>query len=325
MIAVAKLAPALAAGCCVILKPAELTSLTALRIGELIQEAGFPDGVVNIVTGRGPVAGQAIVDHPGIEKISFTGSAVVGRSIVASAARTMKRVTLELGGKSAVVVMADADLGKAIPAIARGVFGNAGQVCNAGSRVYVHADVYDDVLKGVAAFADGIVVGNGLSPETQMGPLVSDIQLERVCDYIQSGRDQGASLVTGGRTPELGGHFLSPTVLAVTRQDMRVVQEEIFGPVVCVQRFDDASSLSEIAGLTNATDYGLGAMLWTRDLATAHLLAKRMKAGTVRINGGGLDPALPFGGFKHSGWGRESGRLGAEAFTEIKSVMIDLQ
>lgn len=324
MMAVSKLAPALAAGCCVILKPAELTSLTALRIGELVAEAGFPDGVVNIVTGLGSVAGQAIVDHRGIEKISFTGSGTVGRGIIASAARTMKRVTLELGGKSAVMIMPDADLDKAIPGAARGVFGNAGQICNAGSRVYVHTAVYDRVLEGVVAFADKIVLGDGLQPGTQMGPLVSGAQLERVCGYIEAGRGDGAAVMTGGTMPDLGGYFVAPTVLAQTRQEMRVVQEEIFGPVVCIQRFDDDAGLEGIARLANGTEYGLGAMLWTRDLSAAHRLAAAMKAGTVRINGGGLDPALSFGGFRHSGWGRESGRDGIEAFTETKSVMIAL-
>ena len=324
MMAVAKLAPALAAGCCVILKPAELTSLTALRIGELALEAGFPAGVVNILTGYGSVVGQAIVDHPQIEKISFTGSGAIGRQIVASAARTMKRLTLELGGKSAAIIMPDADLEKAIPVAARGVFGNAGQICNAGSRIYVHRDVYDAVLDGVARFADELVVGNGLRPDTQMGPLVSEAQLERVCSYVKSGRDQGASVIAGGAPRDLGGYFMSPTVLAETRQDMRVVQEEIFGPVVCVQRFEDASALDEAAGLANATEYGLGAMLWTRDLSTAHRLARQLRAGTVRINGGGLDPALPFGGMKQSGWGRESGREGVEAYTETKSVIAAL-
>jgi phenylacetaldehyde dehydrogenase len=324
MLAVSKLAPALAAGCCVILKPAELTSLTALRLGTLIQEAGFPAGVVNILTGTGSVVGQAIVEHPGIEKISFTGSGPVGRGIITSAARTMKRVTLELGGKSAMIIMRDADLAKAIPAAARGIFGNAGQICNANSRIYVHASAYDQVLEGVTAFAENLVLGHGMSPATQMGPLVSSAQLERVCGYVECGRLEGATVMTGGTTPNLGGHFIRPTVLAQTRQEMKVVQEEIFGPVVCVQRIDDATGIEDIARLANGTDYGLGAMLWTQSLSQAHRLAKVLKAGTVRINGGGLDPALPFGGFRHSGWGREAGLEGVEAYTESKSVMIGL-
>ncbi|MBR0800424.1 aldehyde dehydrogenase family protein [Bradyrhizobium jicamae] len=324
MMAIGKLAPALAAGCCVILKPAELTSLTALRIGELACEAGFPDGVINVVTGLGSVAGQAIVDHPTIEKISFTGSGAIGRSIMVAGARHMKRVTLELGGKSPVVIMRDAELDEAIGSAARGIFANAGQTCIAGSRVYVHADVYDRVLDGIVSFAKGLVLGDGMQPETQMGPLVSDAQLARVRDYIEAGRQEGAAVVTGGNALEMGGHFCAPTVLAQTRQDMRVVREEIFGPVLCVQRFDDTMSLDGIAQLANDTDYGLGAMLWTRDLSTAHKLAATVKAGTVRINGGGLDPALPFGGFGHSGVGRESGREGIEAFTEKKSIIIAL-
>jgi phenylacetaldehyde dehydrogenase len=324
MMAVSKLAPALAAGCCVILKPAELTSLTALRLGTLLQEAGFPDGAVNVLTGAGSVAGQAIVDHAGIEKISFTGSGTVGRGIIASAARTMKRVTLELGGKSAMIIMPDAELAKAIPAAARGIFGNAGQICNANSRLYVHASVYDQVLEGVTAHAESVVLGDGMAATTQMGPLVSAAQLDRVCSYVESGRADGAAVMTGGTTPNLGGHFITPTVLAQTRQEMKVVREEIFGPVVCVQRIDDTTGIDDIARLANATDYGLGAMLWTQSLGQAHRLAKLLKAGTVRINGGGLDPALPFGGFKQSGWGRESGREGVEAYTESKSVMIGL-
>lgn len=324
MMAIAKLAPALAAGCCAILKPAELTSLTALRIGRLTQDVGFPPGVINILTGIGRGVGQAIVDHPGIEKISFTGSGAVGQQIISSAARTMKKVTLELGGKSAVLIMQDADLDKAIPSAARGIFGNAGQICNAGSRIYAHRSVYDRVLQGVADFAEKLVVGNGLSPSTQMGPLVSQAQLDRVCEYVALGRRDGASVVIGGNAGDETGYFMRPTVVAQTRQNMRIVQEEIFGPVVCVQRFDDDGALDDLAMLANATEYGLGAVIWTRDLSSAHRLANRIRAGTIRINGGGLDPALPFGGMKKSGWGRESGREGVDAFTETKSVIVAL-
>ena len=324
MMAVAKIAPALAAGCCAILKPAEHTPLTAIRIGEIALEAGIPPGVLNILPGLGTEVGEAIVSHSAIEKISFTGSGCVGQRILATASHSLKRVTVELGGKSANIIMPDADLTKAIPGSAKAIFGNAGQICNAGSRLYVHSSVYDKTVEGIAEFAHSLVVGNGLSPDTQMGPLISRPQLERVCAYIDSGLKDGASLITGGKTLDIGGHFIEPTIIANTRQSMSVVQEEIFGPVLAVQRFDDADDLAGIAELANGTHYGLGAMLWTNDLSKAHKLAARFKAGTVRINGGGLDPALPFGGFKHSGIGRESGREGVEAYTEEKSVMIAL-
>ena len=324
MMAASKLAPALAAGCTVVLKPAEQTPLTALRLGQLVIEAGIPPGVVNILTGNGSTLGQAIVDHPGISKISFTGSTLVGRKIVQTASQDFKRVTLELGGKSAVLIFPDADLSKAVPAAARAIFANSGQVCNAGSRLYVHADVYDQVLEGLVANAASLRVGPGMDADTQMGPVISETQLDRVMGYIDEGRRNGASIASGGVRLGERGYFIAPTVVVGTRPEMSIRREEIFGPVVCVMPFDGDEQLAAVAAEVNATSYGLGAHVWTRDLSRAHLLARRLHVGTVRVNGGGLDPALPFGGFKESGWGRENGRQGVEAFTELKSVMIGL-
>jgi phenylacetaldehyde dehydrogenase len=321
---VAKIAPALAAGCTVVLKPAELTPLTAIRLGQLIAEVGFPPGVVNIVTGFGDTAGKALVAHPDVDKISFTGSTVVGKSILAAAAGNLKRVALELGGKSPVIVFPDADLDRATDAAAMGIFGNAGQVCVAGSRLFVHKSVFDRVVGGVAERAKKLKVGPGLHPDTQMGPLVSQKQLDRVSDYIQSGSHAGAEVVVGGKRIEGAGYFIQPTVLTQTNRDMRVVREEIFGPVVCAMPVDD-EDLDRIARMANDTEYGLSSTIWTRDISVAHKLARKIKAGTVRINGGsGLDYALPFGGYKQSGWGRENAREGVEAYTEVKSVTVAL-
>lgn len=323
--AVAKISPALAAGCTVVLKPAELTPLTAIRLAQLIQQVGFPPGVVNVVTGFGDPAGKALVDHPDVDKISFTGSTVVGKSIVAGAAGNLKRVALELGGKSPVVIFPDADLERAIPGAADGIFRNSGQVCVAGSRLYVHKKVFDKVVEGVVERAKKLKVGPGIEPETQMGPLISQKQFDRVSGYIDSGTSQGAEVVVGGKRVEgRAGFFMQPTVLAETNRDMRVVREEIFGPVVCAMPIDD-DDIDRIARVANDTDYGLSAYIWTRDISVAHKMAKKMKAGLVRINGGaGLDYALPFGGYKQSGWGRENGREGIEAYTEVKSVSVAL-
>ena len=324
--AVSKIAPALAVGCTVVLKPAELTPLTAIRLGQLIQQVGFPPGVVNIVTGFGDPAGKALVEHPDVDKISFTGSTAVGKSIVAGAAGNLKRVALELGGKSPVIVFPDADLDRAIEGAANGIFRNAGQVCVAGSRLYVHKKVFDRVVAGVVERARKLKVGSGMEPGTEMGPLVSQKQLDRVSGYVESGREQGAEVVVGGKRMEGqgGGYFMQPTVLTQTNRDMRVVREEIFGPVVCAMPIDD-DDLDRIARVANETDYGLSSNIWTRDISVAHKLAKKIKAGMVRINGGqGLDYALPFGGYKQSGWGRENGREGVEAYTEVKSVSVAL-
>lgn len=328
VMAVAKIAPAIAAGCTVVLKPAEQTPLTAVILAELIAEAGFPAGVVNIVTGYGETAGAALVDHPMIDKVSFTGSTSVGKAIVRAATGNLKRVTLELGGKSPVVIFGDADLDKAIPAAAMGIFGNAGQVCAAGSRLFVHASVYDRVVEGIVARAGTLRVGAGTAAGTEMGPLVSQEQLDRVLGYIESGAREGASVSAGGKRLTGDGHangfFVEPTVLTETAAGMKVVDEEIFGPVLCAMRFGD-DDLETVAAAANASQYGLSSAIWTRDMSTGLRMAKRIKAGTVRINGGGgVDPALPLGGFKQSGWGRENGRAGVEAYTELKAVTIAL-
>ncbi|HEY5667120.1 MAG TPA: aldehyde dehydrogenase family protein [Gammaproteobacteria bacterium] len=313
-----KLAPALAAGCTTVLKPAEQTPLTALRLGELIAEAGFPPGVVNILTGYGETTGAALVRHPGVDKVAFTGSTEVGKLINREATDTLKRVSLELGGKSPVIVLPDFDVQGAVGGAANAIFFNAGQVCAAGSRLYVHSKIYDQVVEGVAQAADKIRLGPGLDPETEMGPLVSKEQQDRVLSYIESGQKDGASVVAGGDAPSHEGYFVRPTVLATTRNDIRVVQEEIFGPVLVAQRFDD---LAEIAKIANSTNYGLSASIWSNDLTAINRLVPRIKAGTVWVNCHGyVDPNMPFGGYKQSGIGREGGRAAIEMYTELKSV-----
>jgi phenylacetaldehyde dehydrogenase len=309
----------LAAGCTVVLKPAEQTPLSALRLGELIEEAGFPQGVVNIVTGLGETAGAALAAHKDVDKIAFTGSTEVGRLIVAAAGKSnLKKVTLELGGKSPNIIFADADLSAAIPGAASAVFFNHGQCCCAGSRLYVHKSIYDEVVEGVAHEARQIRLGSGFDPATQMGPLVSQEQLDRVCGYIDAGVREGASLVTGGKRPSEQGYFVEPTVFANTQPSMKIVQEEIFGPVVAAMPFDDPD---EVLMQANDTTYGLAAAVWTRDISKAHRLARRLKAGTVWINCYNVfDAALPFGGYKESGWGREMGRAAVELYTESKAV-----
>jgi phenylacetaldehyde dehydrogenase len=320
--AVSKIAPALAAGCTVILKPAEQTPLTALKLGELVNKVGLPPGVVNILTGFGDT-GAALVRHAGVDKVSFTGSTAVGKEIVKAATGNLKRVTLELGGKSPVIVFPDADLDKTIDGVSRFIFSNAGQVCAAGSRLYAHQKVYDRVLEGIAAKAKTLKVGAGIDATTEMGPLVSKEQLARVKSYIDSGQSEGATRLGGdGALPEKG-YFVSPSILADTTPEMRVRREEIFGPVLCAAHFDD-DTLDEIAAEANNSEYGLAAYVWTQNLSTAHKIARRLKAGTVRINGGAMDNALPFGGYKQSGWGRENAQEGLDAFLEVKSVQINL-
>jgi phenylacetaldehyde dehydrogenase len=320
MMAAWKIAPALAAGCTIVLKPAEQTPLSALRLGELIQEAGIPDGVVNIVTGFGETAGAAIAEHADIDKVAFTGSTEVGKLIVKAAAGNLKRVSLELGGKSPAIVFPDADLELAISGTASAIFYNQGQCCTAGSRLFAHKSIYDRIVDGVVAEAGKLKMGHGLDPSVHLGPLVSKEQHQRVTGFIASGRGDGAEIVTGGKTVGSHGYFVEPTVLVKTNRDMRVVREEIFGPVVCVQSFDD-DDLDSIARFANDTEYGLQASVWTRNLSLAHRMARKIKAGTICINTHNYgDPAWPFGGYKQSGWGREMGKEVMEHYTETKSV-----
>jgi phenylacetaldehyde dehydrogenase len=313
-----KLGPALATGCTVVLKPAEQTPLSALRLGELIMEAGFPEGVVNIVPGYGETAGATLAAHPKVDKIAFTGSTEVGKLIVHAAAGNLKKVSLELGGKSPNVVYKDADLDAAIPGAASAIFFNHGQCCCAGSRLYVEKPVFDRVVEGVADQAKKINVGSGLDPQTQMGPLVSQEQLSRVCGYLESGFSEGAKAVVGGHRKGDKGYFVEPTVLVNTREDMKVVQEEIFGPVVTAMPFDDPE---EILPRANDSEYGLAAAVWTRDIGKAHRTAELLRAGTVWINCYNIfDAALPFGGYKQSGWGREMGHDALHLYTQTKAV-----
>jgi phenylacetaldehyde dehydrogenase len=315
-----KIGPALAAGCTVVLKPAEETPLTALRLGELILEAGIPAGVVNIVTGLGETAGAALASHSGIDKIAFTGSTAVGKLVQRAAIDNMTRVSLELGGKSPVIVLDDADPAMAAAGAAQAIFFNQGQVCTAGSRLYVQKKLFDRVIADVAAIASKMKLGPGLEPSSELGPLVSEAQLDRVCGYIDSGVSQGARVATGGRRTEGGGYFVQPTVMVDVRQDMRVVQEEIFGPVVVALPYED---VDDAVRLANDTPYGLGASIWSNDLARVHRLIPRIKAGTVWVNCHSmLDASLPFGGCKQSGIGREMGRAALDLFTETKSVLM---
>ncbi|HVY15845.1 MAG TPA: aldehyde dehydrogenase family protein [Rhodopila sp.] len=315
-----KLAPALAAGCTIVLKAAEQTPLSALRLAELIQQSDIPPGVVNILTGFGETAGAAIAAHPDVDKVAFTGSTEVGKLIVHAAAGNLKKVSLELGGKSPAIILPDADLDLAIAGAANAIFFNHGQCCCAGSRLYAHKSVYDKVVSGVADIAGKIKVGPGLDPVTEMGPLVSDEQFARVTGYIDDGRRSGARIAAGGDRVGNLGYFVAPTVLENTTPDMKVIREEIFGPVVCAQPFDD-DDLEALARRANDTIYGLAASVWTSNAGMAHKLANRIRSGTVWINCHNVfDASLPFGGYKQSGWGREMGAEVFHNYTEVKAV-----
>ena len=322
IMATQKIGPALAAGCTVVLKPAEQTSVTALRLADLVAEAGFPGGVVNIITGLGETAGDRMVRHPDVDKVAFTGSTEVGKLINRAATDTLKRVTLELGGKSPVVVLPDVDVDATAAGAAGAIFFNSGQICVAGSRLFAHRSIFDKLVEGVAANAQHWAPGPSLDAGTRMGPLVSDEQQRRVMDYIDQGKKAGASILTGGDACGSEGYYVNPTVMVDVQPDMSVVREEIFGPVLVAQRFDD---LDEVAKAANDTCYGLGASIWTKDLSSMHRLAARIKAGIVWGNCHSvIDPALPFGGYKQSGIGREQARAGVEAYTEMKTVVIAL-
>ena len=319
-----KIGPALATGCTVVLKPAEEAPLTPLRLAELCLEAGVPPGVVNVVPGYGETAGAALAAHPDVDKVAFTGSHLTGQKIIAASAGNLKRVSLELGGKSPDVVFADADLDAAVPGAAMAVFANSGQICSAGTRLFVERKIYDEFTARVAAYGKSLRVGNSGDPATQVGPLVSPEQLDRVTGYLAIGRQEGARPLTGGERLTDGdmakGFFVPPTVFADVQDGMRIAQEEIFGPVISAIPFTD---IEEVIARANRTSFGLGSGLWTRDLSKAHTLARRIRAGSVWINCyQAMDPAVPFGGYKMSGYGRESGQQHVEEYLNVKSVWI---
>ncbi|CAN7709081.1 aldehyde dehydrogenase family protein [Bradyrhizobium sp. LjRoot220] len=322
MIGMWKLAPALACGCTIVMKPAELTSLSALRIGELALEAGLPPGVLNIVTGPGRVVGDALVNHPDVDKVTFTGSPGVGRGILRGAAGNFKRVSLELGGKSANVIFDDADIEAASKAAASGIFFNAGQVCSAGSRVLVHEKVYDEVVERLTQRAQSIRIGDPGDRATALGPVISEKQMKSILDYVDIGQKEGALLTTGGTRVGDRGYFISPAVFANVKHEMRISQEEIFGPVVSVIKFRDEADALRIA---NGTAYSLAAGVWSRDIGRVQRFARKAKAGTVWINTYGYtDVRLPWGGVRDSGFGREHGSAAIENFTEPKAVWMNL-
>jgi len=315
-----KIAPAIAFGNTIVVKPSSFTSLTCIRLGELIVESGLPDGVVNIVTGQGSVAGAALVEHSGIAKIAFTGSTPVGKGILKSTADTMKKVTLELGGKSANIIFPDADMDKAIAGALTGFTAGAGQGCVAGSRVFIHESIYEEVSAKIVEIAGKVVVGPGTDPINEMGPITTQGQFEKIQTYFKIGVEEGAILATGGQRLSGKGFFLKPTVFTNVKNGMRLAQEEIFGPVVALISFKDEN---DVIFQANDTEFGLAAMVWTKDINRAHKVAAAMKAGTVWINTlFELDPIMPFGGYKQSGLGRELGEESVDAYTQIKSVVV---
>jgi phenylacetaldehyde dehydrogenase len=322
LMALAKIGPALAAGNTVVLKPSELTPLTALRLGELIAEADFPDGVVNIVPGTGAIAGAHLAAHPDVDMISFTGSTATGKEVARLALGNLKRVGLELGGKSPIIVFNDADLESAIPALAEAIFMNSGQICFAGTRVYAQRGVFQAVVDGVARIAAAMTLGNGTDPATDLGPVVSARQLDSIMRRLDAARACGDEVVTGGMRKDRKGFFVEPTVIVPASNNSQIVREEVFGPVLCIMPFD---GLEEAIRLANDTPYGLASGLFTSNLSTAHRAAAEIRAGSVWINCYAmLDEAMPTGGFRQSGWGREAGRQGIEELTQIKSVVASL-
>jgi len=317
-----KLGPALAVGCTVVLKPAEQTPLSALRIGELLIEAGMPKGVVNILPGYGPTAGGALCTHPGIDKIAFTGSTEVGHIVMESCAKSMKRITLELGGKSPLIVFADCDMDKAVNSAHVGLFLNQGQCCIASSRIYVEESVYDEFVRKSVEKAKGRKVGQGIMKDSQQGPQVDIDQFNKVMGFIKSGKDEGATVATGGNRVGNKGYFVEPTVFVDVKDDMKIAKEEIFGPVMSIMKF---KNIDDVMRRANANPYGLGAALFTKDVSKVHSIAAKLRAGTVYVNCYDVfDASLPFGGFKLSGIGRELGSYGLENYTEVKAVIVNI-
>ena len=321
-----KLAPALAAGCTIVLKPAEQTPLSALRLTEIINDSGLlPEGVLNVVTGLGEAAGAPLAAHAGVDKVAFTGSTEVGKLITQASAGNLKKVSLELGGKSPTIIFPDADVDAAIAGAASAIFFNHGQCCCAGSRLFAHEKIFEKVTEGISKIAEGIKVGPGMDTSTEMGTLVSDEQYQKVSGYIESGKQEGGEIVAGGKYDNAsGGHFVHPTVFSKTNADMTLVKEEIFGPVVCAQPFSD-ENLEKIASEANNTNFGLAASIWTKNISVAHKLAAKIRSGTVWINCHNIfDASLPFGGYKESGWGREMGHEVLKNYTELKAITVNL-